>query len=200
MQDKKTLIITEAEDGKLTGYQSDKEGKGKYRKIFEAQPKNLFYILLGYGKGEYFNVRILGLEDSRRFMEEQEEPVLIWRRNVQSFMSFGKGPERIGIWVLPVDIKEGRYGIEKVELHKGFRAIVIRHGKAAGVYELESGGLIGDTVEQVNDDIDACEDIELMKKQVADCAKERNSGVCNVSLEDFGINLQYNSRKDKENE
>lgn len=198
---KRLLTITESEDGMVTGWRPSETQTGKYEKVFCGPMENLFRMLLSYGKEDEINMMALGQEMSGKFMEKYvETPVFIWRRNVRSFMSFGKGPERVGIWLMPADLKENRYGIEKAELHKGFEAIVIPTGKAAGVYELESGGLIGNTVEQVNEDIDACDDVELMKQQIADCIKERDSGVCNISLEDFGIDLKYENRKGKENE
>ena len=79
------------------------------------------------------------------------------------------------------------YDYKIVMLHGGWPAIVIKEGDAKGVYELTSGGMVGDTVEQVNEDIDACGDMELMAGQVAEAAQIRDTKAVLVLTSDFGI-------------
>lgn len=62
---------------------------------------------------------------------------------------------------------------EWTPLHKGFyaAAIIDTRGRSH-VVEKESGALIGNTIEEVNADIDACDDISIMQQQV-EKAKEQ---------------------------
>lgn len=90
--------------------------------------------------------------------------IWLWRRQNQPF-AFGGKNRNIGA---KINIR----GFEIRDLGKGFKGIFISNGPAAGVYELVSGGLVGDDPEQVMADIEACEDIEFMKKQVDDAKLE----------------------------
>ena len=51
-------------------------------------------------------------------------------------------------------------------LGMGFRGVYIEENGKGYVFEKESGGLVGDTLEQVRDDISKCGDIPTMCEQV----------------------------------
>lgn len=106
--------------------------------------------------------------------------VRIWRYLVSSPFAFGCSRK-------PMKTEVRLYDYKIVMLHGGWPAIVIKEGSAKGVYELTSGGMVGDTVEQVNADIDACGDMELMASQVAEAGQIRDTKAVLVLTSDFGI-------------
>lgn len=106
--------------------------------------------------------------------------VRIWRYLVSSPFAFGCSRK-------PMKTEIRLYDYKIVMLHGGWPAIVIKEGDAKGVYELTSGGMVGDTVEQVNEDIDACGDMELMAGQVAEAGQIRDTKAVLVLTSDFGI-------------
>lgn len=99
----------------------------------------------------------------------------IWKRTYDPFRLGGS---------LHYNIKTEVNGYPIVELGKGFKGIFIEQNGKSGVYELESGGLIGDTIQDVMDDINACDDISFMNKQIIEAKKELESAK-EVSNEEF---------------
>lgn len=87
----------------------------------------------------------------------------IWKRTYNPFSVGGKVINNIKTKVDDFSV---------IELSKGFKGIYIEMNGKSGVYELESGGLVGETIEQVNLDINTCSDIELMKSQITESKKE----------------------------
>ena len=73
-----------------------------------------------------------------------------------------------------------------VPLGKGFYGSIIQGPRGiTRVCELTSGAIIGDTIEDVRRDIEACEDIEYMQKQVRDGQAFKESANEIVSNEEF---------------
>ena len=103
--------------------------------------------------------------------------MFVWKRTYSPFVMGGNVNRNV-----KTEINENDFTI--IDLGKGFKGIFIEKGKSKGVYELESGGLIGDTVQNVKEDIAACEDVSFMRKQIEE-AKEEGAKATVVSNEDF---------------
>ena len=103
--------------------------------------------------------------------------MFVWKRTYSPFVMGGNVNRNI-----KTEINENDFTI--IDLGKGFKGIFIEKGKSKGVYEIESGGLIGDTVQDVKEDIAACEDISFMRKQIEE-AKEEGAKAVVVSNEEF---------------
>lgn len=87
----------------------------------------------------------------------------IWKREYAPFRVGGQ---------LKRAIKTKVEGYPIIDLGRGFKGIHIR---SEGVFELESGGLVGKTLDGVMQDIDGCDDIEFMKEQIKIAKKERDN-------------------------
>lgn len=74
--------------------------------------------------------------------------------------------------------------LKKEDIGLGFKAVVIEYGNKTYVFEVESGGLVGNSLEDVREDIKACGNVELMKKQVYD-ATLLGAKAVEVSFEEF---------------
>lgn len=96
----------------------------------------------------------------------------IWKRMYNPFLMGGKTNE---------NIKTEVDDYEVIDLGKGFKGIYI---EGTGVFEVESGGLVGDTIQQVRNDISDCTDILLMKKQIDRARLERDDAIM-VTNEEF---------------
>lgn len=96
----------------------------------------------------------------------------IWKRKYNPFLMGGKINE---------NIKTEVDDYEVIDLGKGFKGIYI---EGIGVFELESGGLVGDTIQQVRNDIFNCNDILLMKEQIDKAKLERDNAII-VTTEEF---------------
>lgn len=161
---------------------------GKYEQVFNVDERLLFHALKTFlSTGHTIKMldctheeKLLGqtpsLQEATRYMWL----ATIWRNPVQSPFSFGKDEQPI---CTTVDI--GDYDVSR--LSKGFMAIVVHTGPAKGVYELESGGIVGPSISEVNKDIDACPDMQLMQSQLKDAAKRRDEIARPVSNEQFGL-------------
>lgn len=99
----------------------------------------------------------------------------IWKRAYNPFVFGGK---------TNYNIKTEIVGVPVVNLGKGFKGVYIEKNGIAGVYEVESGGLVGDTIQEVINDIESCDDIELMRAQIERAKKELETAK-EVSNEDF---------------
>ena len=107
--------------------------------------------------------------------------MFIWKRTYSPFVLGGSVYRNI-----KTEINENDFAI--LDLGKGFKGIFIENGKSKGVYELESGGLIGDTVQEVKEDIVACEDISFMRKQIEEAKEEGTKATVVPNEEFFGRN------------
>lgn len=96
----------------------------------------------------------------------------IWKRRYEPFR-IGGNPNRL--------IKTEVKGYDPIALPKGFQAIFI---EGEGVFELSSGGLVGDSIETVAADICASDDLDYMKSQIVIAQKERDKATL-VSNEEF---------------
>ena len=97
------------------------------------------------------------------------------------------GPFAMGGTRRAIKTKINLYNYRTAELGKGFAGVVIPEGEAKGVYELISGGLVGDTLENVMADIEACNDISMMQGQIENAACIRDTEGVMVSNEKFGL-------------
>lgn len=96
----------------------------------------------------------------------------IWKRTYNPFQMGGS---------LNKNIKTNITEYQEIELAKGFKGVYI---KEQGVFESESGGLVGDTVQNAIEDINSCDNIELMKSQV-ELAKTECAEAIEVSNDEF---------------
>ena len=99
----------------------------------------------------------------------------IWKRTYNPFRMGGYAHSNI-----KTQIKD--YTI--IELGKGFKGIFIEKNGKSGVYELESGGLVGNTIQEVMNDIENCNDISFMNRQILEAKKELDMAI-EVSNEEF---------------
>lgn len=65
------------------------------------------------------------------------------------------------------------YYMGRIDIGKGFEAIVLQNGETSEVYEVLSGSFVGYSIDQVREDVKRCDDIEFLKKQIEE---ERNIG------------------------
>ena len=99
----------------------------------------------------------------------------IWKREFTPFRVGGQ---------LRRAIKTKVEGYPIIDLGRGFKGL---HVIGEGVFELESGGLVGETVDEVMEDIKNCKDIEFMKEQIKIAKREREDVAVEVSNEVFFI-------------
>lgn len=179
MQD---LIVVKTQGGKCIGFFGEND---TYEEVFCVGQGFLFEALADFLDGKRIAIRILTGDKGKSFLcENDKKKLLIWRTNEYSSFLFGKRHKRIGTFV----DRDTPY-VYEVTLHKGFKAVVVNSlGKGRGVYERSSGAFVGFTIEEVNRDIDNCDDIEFMKAQIKQCREQNDpNGIKIVSYEEFGI-------------
>lgn len=93
--------------------------------------------------------------------------MLIWKRITQPFV-MGGSVNRKAKTEISDDL------VKPVDLGKGFKGFVLEHDGKTGVYELTSGGLVGDTLEDVKADIDTCDDPAIIQAQIDKAVRERD--------------------------
>lgn len=180
-EDRNLLFILEKEEGWYNGYLKKIKDDG-YERVFATTEQGLFDYIWTYADLGY-HVEYLDRDHAAGFLQDKWTPhdgtAVIWRYDVSSALAFGRSRKAIKTSVNLSD--------HKVEnLHGGFTAIVVTKGPARGVYEFTSGGLVGNTVEQVNRDIDEA-DIDVVRQQVKDAATVRDAVAVMVSNGRFGI-------------
>lgn len=172
------LIVIEKNDGMYSGYILK---NNCYAMVFNSDPEQLFTSIKNATDTDYI-VTCLDKSDADEFMMFADKQVVIWRYDNLSPFAFGGSCNS----KIPVSTKISLFDYKVVQLHKGFVGIVIDDGPAKGVYELRSGGLVGDTVEDVNSDIDACADVNVMLAQIDTACNIRNKARL-VLNEAFGL-------------
>lgn len=106
----------------------------------------------------------------------------IWRKTYNPF-NFGNLRGKIFTFVdIPLE--------ELVDLGMGFKGIVIKNDNKTYIFERESGGLVGNSLEQVKEDIKECGDIPLMCEQIMKSLEERRDAV-EVTYEEFFTFYKY---------
>lgn len=185
-EQKKELVILERSNGWYGGYEQNEDGS--FCQVFNTDANLLFMSIRCYTNKGY-TVKCLGKESEEEFMAkrttlqkfmEGSGRAVIWRYETP-------GPFAMGGVKRAIKTKVNLYNHQTVELGKGFAGVVIPEGEAKGVYELISGGLVGDTLEDVMADIEACNDISTMQKQIEDAAWIRDMDGVMVSNEKFGL-------------
>lgn len=184
----KTIMVLERENGWYGGYEYH---KGEYTQVFNTNKEGLFMSMESwYSKG--YTIAFVKKEYEAEFMQRRGtlkmflegcEVATIWRYETAGPFQMG-GPRRT-----PIATKISIHDYKVVSLEKGFTGIVVEEGPAKGVYELTSGGLVGDTVEEVNADILACDDLEMMKNQITISAEELHNATM-VTNERFGLKVR----------
>lgn len=185
-ESEKELVLVETKNCEYNGYIMQ---DGHYQRIFNATKGFLFMIIKDWTDKGY-SIKCLNQEEGKAFMKgrgaleafmDEHKEIVIWRYDVSSPFAFGRKPN------IPIGttIRLSDYDIKI--LHKCYAAVVIEQGPAKGVYEVTSGGLVGDTVADVNADIDACENMEVMDEQIMNAAAIRDNSIKMVSNEEFGI-------------
>lgn len=91
--------------------------------------------------------------------------IRIWKRCYNPFQMGGNLRKNIATTV-EIDMSD------LVELGMGFRGIILNNKGKDYIFERESGGLIGDSLDQVRKDIMDCNDINIMCAQVMEAQKE----------------------------
>lgn len=78
------------------------------------------------------------------------------------------------------------------DLGKGFNGfVVVSPSGQSFVVEAESGGVVGNSIENVRKDIAACKSINLMLKQIVDCKKESKEATTVSNEEYFAGDFQF---------
>lgn len=72
----------------------------------------------------------------------------------------------------------------KIDVGLGFKVVVITYGTKTYVFEVESGGLVGASLEEVKEDVAYSGNAELMRQQI-EKAKEKGNTAQKVSFEQF---------------
>lgn len=171
-----TLVVLERPGGYYSGYRSVGPG---YALMFNVKKEQLFESVKVHKAGDcpvHFipaacAEEFLEARPSLKQVEEKGCQVTIWRRETGNSFRMGGGKGKSIASTVPA------YGYKIVRLEMGFTALVVENCPAAGVYELTSGGLVGDTVEQVNEDILSCGDRTMMEEQIRQAAEERGRAV-----------------------
>ena len=182
----KELVVLERSNRWYGGYEKDSDGE--YRQVFNTDANKLFMSVKWYADRNY-SVNCLGRESEEAFMKG--------RTTLQNYLENGgraviwyyekPNPFALGGTARAIKTEICLYDYQTAELGKGFAGVVIPEGKAKGVYELISGGMVGDTLEDVRADIEACDDISMMKSQIEEAALVRNTVAVMVSNEKFGL-------------
>lgn len=180
------LIVLERSNGWYGGYAQDEDGS--WRQVFNTDERLLFMSIRSYTDKGY-TIKCLGKESEEEFMSgrttlqqfiEGSGHAVIWRYE-------NPGPFALGGTRRAIKTKINLYNYRTAELGKGFAGVVIPEGEAKGVYELISGGLVGDTLEGVMTDIEACDDISMMQGQIENATCIRDTEGVMVSNEKFGL-------------
>lgn len=180
------LIVLERSNGWYGGYEQNEDGT--FCQVFNTDARLLFMSIRCYTDKGY-TVKCLGKESEEEFMAkrttlqkfmEGSGRAIIWRYETP-------GPFALGGVRRAIKTKINLYNHKTAELGKGFAGVVIPDGEAKGVYELISGGLVGDTLENVMADIEACDDISMMQGQIENAACIRDTEGVMVSNEKFGL-------------
>lgn len=103
-----------------------------------------------------------GYESVMGMIKPKKRTLVIWKKRYRPF-AFGNPHENIKTEIDTPDI---------IDIGKGFKAVFIEN---AGVFELTSGALVGDTIEKVQNDIASCDDIKMMVEQVENAVLEREN-------------------------
>lgn len=185
MEQTKALIVLERSNGMYGGYEMR---NGRYVQLFNFSAELLFMSVKSYTDKGY-TVKCLDKTDEAEFMKNRttlesfssNDNILIWRYDVTSPFALGSRKRK----PIATEICPGDYPIQILE--RGFTGIIITKGPAKGVYELSSGGLVGDTVEMVNNDIRACGDINVMQAQIKEAMKIRDNDAVLVTAREFGL-------------
>ncbi len=185
----KELVVLERSNTWYGGYVMR---NGRYEQVFNSHPSCLFASIKSYTDKGY-TVKCLDSSMEEEFMKGREslkdfcegciasnDTVTIWRYTSTS--PFSMGPKKT--YPIATQIKLADY--DQCTLSGGFKAVVVHQGMAKGVYEMESGGLVGDTVAMVNADIEASGDMDMMKEQVRKASELRETAQM-VSNEEFGL-------------
>lgn len=180
------LIVLERSNGWYGGYAQDEDGS--WRQVFNTDERLLFMSIRSYTDKGY-TIKCLGKESEEEFMSgrttlqqfiEGSGHAVIWRYE-------NPGPFAMGGTRRAIKTKINLYNYRTAELGKGFAGVVIPEGEAKGVYELISGGLVGDMLEGVMADIEACNDISMMQGQIENATCIRDTEGVMVSNEKFGL-------------
>lgn len=182
-----TLVVLERSNGWYGGYLVR---DGQYECVFNTNADCLFMSIRNYTDNGFPRIlHCVPKEMEAEFMKnrttleqvlETGDHTIIWRYDTAGPFQMG-GPRRQAI---ATRVRISDY--KTTELEMGFAALVVEKGPAAGVYELTSGGLVGDTVEDVNADIATCGDRKVMEGQIKQAAAERDKAMM-VSNERFGL-------------
>ena len=180
------LFVLEREDEKYDGYVGQ---NGMYNQVFNTEKDLLFHSIKRYTDKGY-TLKCFDKVQAKEFMSkrppvqqilEESKEIIIWRYKISSLFGFRqKTPTPIGTKVKITDF-------DICNTKKGFVGLIIKHGPAKGVYEITSGGLFGETLLEVNKDIDECDDISTMQAQIDKAAKIRDNDVILMTNKEFGI-------------
>jgi hypothetical protein len=112
--------------------------------------------------------------------------MIIWLKVTPNPFAFGNSERFIG-----TEIDEETY-LES-DLGMDFKGYYISVNGRSYVFEKESGGWVGDTLEQVREDIKACGNRNIMEEQVADAIveRERVKLISFAEFFDIGIGKRY---------
>lgn len=99
----------------------------------------------------------------------------VWRPYYNPF-AFGSCHRNIST-VISDNLKQEDIGL-------GFKAVVIEYGNKTYVFEVQSGGLVGSSLEEVRKDVESCGDRAIMQKQIEE-AKVDGERAIKVSFEEF---------------
>lgn len=94
---------------------------------------------------------------------KHKKTMRIWKRSVNPFR-LGKESSIICTEVPNSMIKHS--------IGFGFRVIVLEHEDKTEVYEVQSGGLIGYSLDEVRKDVESCGDYEFMQRQIDEAKTE----------------------------
>lgn len=100
----------------------------------------------------------------------------VWKQQYEPFRFGGK-------LTMPIST-EVSDDFPRFDLGKGFSGILILYNNKSYVFEVQSGGLIGDSLDSVRADIENCQDIGFMQEQVEEAAELRDEAV-KVTYEEF---------------
>lgn len=181
----KELVVLERSSGEYNGYVLY---NNQYVSLFDSSPECLFAAIKKYTDKGY-TVKCLDKSNTADFMMGSvalksfytETKTVIWRYDTTSPFVIGGRIRK------PIATRINIADYEVKTLDKGFMGIIIDKGPAKGVYELTSGGLVGDTVEMVNTDINACDDISVMRAQIKEASRIRDNAAVFVTNQEFGL-------------
>ena len=106
-------------------------------------------------------------------------PFRVWKYASRPFTFGGSCRDKIST-TISIDHDE-------IVRHEGFDLIPITVNDRSYVFDAYSGGLVGDTIDQVKKDIDSCEDKNFIKEQIKS-EKVNGESAIHVSKEEFFSN------------